>query len=98
MQAGYVDALGPAAELPEVPVEVGRPHPQKQQGILQPETSHAGLISAHGTGPLGSELVQLFDLRTDDAFSSSPCSTASPTSCPMNHLLALAPGAEERIN
>ena len=95
MQAGYVDALGPAAELPEVPVEVGRPHPQKQQGILQPETSHAGLISARGTGPLGSELVQLFDLRTDDAFSCYPCSTSPPASCPTNHLLALAPGAEE---
>lgn len=44
-------ALGPAAELPEVPVEGGIPHLQKQQGNLQPKTWHAGLISAHGTGP-----------------------------------------------
>ena len=43
VEAGYADTLGPAAELLEVSVKVGEPHPQKQQDNSQPKTA-SGLI------------------------------------------------------
>ena len=43
VEAGYAHILGPAAELVEVSVEVGEPHPLKQQGKPQLKTA-LGLI------------------------------------------------------
>ena len=67
VEAGYADTLGPAAELLEVSVEVGDPHPQKQQGNPQPKTA-SGLIPVAQAvkNPLAMQETRLRSLGQED--------------------------------